>query len=57
VVYRINDMRLTPRLGHALAAMAITAMMLVCVGFGFSAPAHAEAVQPYAGAPLVGRFE
>jgi hypothetical protein len=57
VIFRINDMRLTTRLANAAAATAITAMMLVCVGLGFSAPATADTVQRSAGAPLVGRFE
>lgn len=57
MIFQINDMRLTTCLANAAAATAITAMMLVCVGLGFSAPASAETVQLSAGAPLVARFE
>jgi hypothetical protein len=57
VIFQINDMRLTTRLANAAAATAITAMILVCVGLGFSAPARAETVQGSAGVPLMGRFE
>jgi len=61
VFFQINDMRLTSRLASAAAATVITAVMLVCVGVGFTVPATAgasdQAAIHLAATSLVGRFE
>jgi hypothetical protein len=61
VIFQINDMRLTSRLASAAAATVITAVMLVCVGMGFAAPAAAassdQSTIHLAATSLVGRFE
>ena len=61
MIFQINDMRLTSRLASAAAATVITAVMLVCVGVGFTVPAAASAVDPSAihltATSLVARFE
>jgi len=60
VVFQINDMGFTPRLASAAAATVITAVMLVCVGVGFAAPAAAapaDAVVHLAATSVVMQFE
>jgi hypothetical protein len=60
VIFQINPMGFTPRLASAAAATVITAVMLVCVGIGFAAPASATAgadVVRLAGTSVVTQFE
>jgi hypothetical protein len=44
VFCQINDMRMKPRLASAVAAIAITALMLISVGLGFPTIASASDV-------------